>query len=58
RRLLPRERRWSAIERKAFAVVWALEKLRPYLFGTDFQVQTDHRHLRWLMQMRGENPKL
>ncbi|KAJ1117510.1 hypothetical protein NDU88_005709 [Pleurodeles waltl] len=35
-RLLPRERRWSAIEREAFAVVWALKKLGPYLFGTHF----------------------
>ncbi|KAJ1127696.1 hypothetical protein NDU88_006089 [Pleurodeles waltl] len=58
RRLLPRERRWSAIEREVFAVVWALKKLRPYLFGAHFRVQTDHRPLRWLMQMRGENPKL
>ncbi|KAJ1114366.1 hypothetical protein NDU88_002604 [Pleurodeles waltl] len=58
RRLLPREKKWSAIEREAFAVVWSLKKLRPYLFGTHFRVQTDHRPLRWLMQMRGENPKL
>ncbi|KAJ1117862.1 hypothetical protein NDU88_006058 [Pleurodeles waltl] len=58
RRLLPREKRWSAIEREAFAVVWSLKKLRPYLFGTHFCVQTDHRPLRWLRQMRGENPKL
>ncbi|KAJ1142020.1 hypothetical protein NDU88_008348 [Pleurodeles waltl] len=58
RRLLPREQRWSAIEREAFAVVWSLKKLRPYLFGTHFLVQTDHRPLRWLMQMKGENPKL
>ncbi|KAJ1085659.1 hypothetical protein NDU88_005787 [Pleurodeles waltl] len=58
RRLLPREQRWSAIEREAFAVVWSLKKLRPYLFGTHFLVQTDHRPLKWLMQMKGENPKL
>ncbi|KAJ1178382.1 hypothetical protein NDU88_003628 [Pleurodeles waltl] len=58
RRLLPREQRWSAIEREAFTVVWSLKKLRPYLFGTHFLVQTDHRPLRWLMQMKGENPKL
>ncbi|KAJ1205919.1 hypothetical protein NDU88_001339 [Pleurodeles waltl] len=58
RRLLAREQRWSAIEREAFAVVWSLKKLRPYLFGTHFVVQTDHRPLRWLMHMKGENPKL
>ncbi|KAJ1125468.1 hypothetical protein NDU88_003900 [Pleurodeles waltl] len=58
RRLLPRERRWSAIEHEAFPVVWALKKLRPYLFRTHFWVQTDHRPLRWVMQMRGENPNL
>ncbi|KAJ1159544.1 hypothetical protein NDU88_000051 [Pleurodeles waltl] len=58
RRLTPREKRWSAIEREAFAVVWALKKLRPYLFGTHFIVQTDHKPLLWLKQMKGENPKL
>ena len=54
RRLLSREYRWSAIERQAFAVVWALKKLRPYLFGTHFRVQTNHRPL----QMRGEILKM
>ncbi|KAJ1148138.1 hypothetical protein NDU88_000978 [Pleurodeles waltl] len=58
RRLTPREKRWSAIEREAFAVVWALKKLRPYLFGTHFIVQTDDKPLLWLKQMKGENPKL
>ena len=37
---------------------WSLKKPRPYLFGTHFRVQTDHRPLRWLMQMKRENPKL
>ncbi|KAJ1160771.1 hypothetical protein NDU88_001264 [Pleurodeles waltl] len=57
-RLLPREQCWSAIEREAFAVVWGLKKLRPYLIGSHFLVQTDHTPLRWLMQIKGENPKL
>ena len=48
----------SAIEKDAFAVVWALKKLRPYLFGIHFLVQTNHGLVRWLMQMRGEYPKL
>ncbi|KAJ1133223.1 hypothetical protein NDU88_011520 [Pleurodeles waltl] len=58
RRLTPREKRWSAIEREAFAVDWVLKKLRPYLFGTHFIVQTDHNPRLWLKQMKGENPKL
>ncbi|KAJ1172733.1 hypothetical protein NDU88_004576 [Pleurodeles waltl] len=41
RRLLPQEKRWSAIEREAFALVWALKKLRPYLFGTYFHANAD-----------------
>ncbi|KAJ1159025.1 hypothetical protein NDU88_011695 [Pleurodeles waltl] len=52
RRLTTREKRWSPIEREAFAVVWALKKLRPYLFGTHFIVQTDHKPLLWLKQMK------
>lgn len=58
RRLLPREQNWSAVEKECFAIVWALRRFRPYLFGAKFVVQTDHKPLKWLMAMKGENPKL
>ena len=58
RQLKDRELRWSTVEKECFSVVWALRKLRPYLYGTHFTVQTDHKPLKWLMNMKGENPKL
>jgi hypothetical protein len=44
------ERKWAARELEALAVVWAVTKLRPYLEGRDFTVQTDHESLQWLMR--------
>ncbi len=31
------------------AVVWAVKLLRPYLYGIEFTIVTDHRPLLWLM---------
>ena len=44
------QRKWSAIEREAFAVIYALRKLRLYLQGVQFTVYTDHKPLRSLFQ--------
>ena len=39
------QRKWATIEKEAFAVIYALKKLRPYLLGADFTVYTDHKPL-------------
>ena len=39
------QRRWSAIEREAYAVVYALEHLQEYLLGARFVIYTDHKPL-------------
>ena len=33
---------WATIEKEAYAVVYAIGKLRPYLYGAAFKVYTDH----------------
>jgi hypothetical protein len=33
----------------ALAVVWAVIHFRPYLYGTDFILYTDHQPIKWLM---------
>ncbi|CAM4486941.1 unnamed protein product [Lepidochelys olivacea] len=58
KKLLPREQHYAAIEKECLALVWALKKLEPYLFGRHFTVYTDHSPLTWLHQMKGANAKL
>ncbi|XP_005313535.2 F-box/LRR-repeat protein 2 isoform X6 [Chrysemys picta bellii] len=58
KKLLPREQKYAAIEKECLAMVWALKKLEPYLFGQHFTVYTDHSPLTCLHQMKRANAKL
>ncbi|CAM4305381.1 unnamed protein product, partial [Lepidochelys olivacea] len=58
KKFLPREQHYAAIEKECLAMVWALKKLEPYLFGRHFTIYTDHSPLTWLQQMKGANAKL
>lgn len=42
------ERKWSARELEALAIVWACELFRPYVLGSKFTVRSDHCSLQWL----------
>jgi hypothetical protein len=52
------QRQYAVIEKECFALVWAVQQLRRYLYGTRFIVQTDHRPLQWLMSKAQPPPKL
>ena len=45
------ERRYSEIKRKCLAVIWATQKFRPYLEGTEYRVYTDAPSLRCLCKI-------
>jgi RNase H-like domain found in reverse transcriptase/Reverse transcriptase (RNA-dependent DNA polymerase)/Integrase zinc binding domain/Integrase core domain/Chromo (CHRromatin Organisation MOdifier) domain len=49
---------YSATEKEALAVVWAIKRLRPYLEGEKFTVRTDHSALVWLFSVDGGNRRL
>jgi hypothetical protein len=49
------EKRMSTIEAEAFAVIYSLDKIRPYLFSS-LIIVTDHSNLQWLHSSR--NAKL
>lgn len=52
RTLTKQEQKYSATERECLAVIWAVEKFRPYVEGTKFTVITDHYSLLWLNNLR------
>ena len=52
------QRRWATIEKEAYAVVYALQKLRPYLYGAEFTVYTDHKPLLCLFSKSMTNTKI
>ena len=52
------QKRWSTIEKEAFAIVTAVQKLRPYLLGAEFTIYTDHKPLLSLFDKKLLNAKL
>ena len=58
RKLLPRERAYSTVEKECLAIVLAVKHFRVYLLGRSFIVQTDHRALQWLHHFKEKNARL
>ena len=58
RKLLPRETRFSTIERECLAIIWTIGKLALYLSNSNFILQTDQRALQYLNSCRYKNSRI
>lgn len=58
RSLTRQERNFSTTEKECLAVLWAVEKLRPYIEGVHFRVITDHYSLVWLYKLQNPSGRL
>ena len=58
RKLLPRETRYSTVERECLAIVWGVTKFDFYLYGKEFIIETDHKSLTFLKTFKCSNPRL
>ena len=50
--------KWPTIEKEAFAISYALEKLDQYLHGAHFIIRTDHRPLKCILDSPIQNKKI
>ena len=58
RKLLPREERYSTIEKECLAIKLGIQAFRVYLLERPFVIETDHRSLEWLDRLKGHNSRL
>ena len=58
KKLLPRERRYSTIERECLGIVWAVDKFQVYLYGKEFILQCDHKPLAFMDQAKFANARV
>ncbi|GFS55753.1 retrovirus-related Pol polyprotein from transposon 17.6 [Trichonephila inaurata madagascariensis] len=52
------ERNYSTVERELAAIIFGLKRLKHYLDGQKFIIETDHNPLKYLNKMGGSNPRL
>ena len=57
-RLSETQQRWPVIEKEAYAIMYAVQKLDYYLSGAIFTIKTDHKPLKYQLEAEWTNKKI
>jgi len=57
-KLTDTQRRWATVEKEAYAIVWALNKLKEIIIGSKVHIFTDHNPLSYLTESMSKSAKL
>ena len=57
-RLSKSQVKWSTIEKEAYAIHFALQKLDHYLHNSEFVIRTDHKPLKYMLESPMQNKKI
>lgn len=52
------ELNFTTTEKETLAIVWSVKRLRQYLLGRQFIIQTDHQALTWLFNVKDPSSRL
>ena len=58
KKLLKREQAYSVIEKECLALVWAVRKFHVYLYGKQFEIETDHYPLAYIGKTKQNNSRV
>ena len=58
RKILPREKRYSTVEKECLVVKLEIEAFRLHILGRKFTVMIDHQALEWMNEMKAGNSRL
>ncbi|XP_071964120.1 uncharacterized protein [Antedon mediterranea] len=58
KKLLPREKAYSVMEKECLAIVWSVRKFESYLYGRNFTLETDHQPLVFMQRAKLSNGRI
>ena len=58
KKLLPREQRYSTVEKECLSIVWAVRKFEYFLYGREFEIHTDHKPLLYIQSKKLTNKRI
>ena len=52
------ETKYNATEKELCAIIYAIKRFRTYIYGTKFEIYTDHQPLKYIKQMKNPHGRL